>query len=73
MNYARQREQFGKQLREFQAIQMQIAELATKQRLPSIGGNDVYAEAGGLISYGQTNAESFRRLASYIDKILKGA
>ncbi len=30
MNYARQREQFGKQLREFQAIQMQLAELATK-------------------------------------------
>ena len=50
----------------------QIVDLAAKQRLPSISGYDAYAEAGGLMSYGQANTESVRRLASYIDKILKG-
>jgi ABC-type uncharacterized transport system substrate-binding protein len=51
----------------------QIAELAAKNRLPSISGYRNYAEAGGLMSYGQNPAESFRRAATYVDKILKGA
>jgi putative ABC transport system substrate-binding protein len=51
----------------------QIATLAAKHRLPSISGYRQYAEAGGLMSYGQSTAESFRRAATYVDKILKGA
>ena len=51
----------------------QIAELALKHRLPSIAGIREYPEAGGLISYGANNADGFRRAATYVDKILKGA
>jgi putative ABC transport system substrate-binding protein len=51
----------------------QIAELASKNRLPSVSGSREYAEAGGLISYGQNLADHFRRAATYVDKILKGA
>ena len=51
----------------------QIAELATKQRLPSIGEYGEYVEAGGLLSYGQNLRENSRRAATYVDKIFKGA
>ena len=51
----------------------QIAELAVKTRLPSISGAREYVEAGGLISYGDSRADSFRRASTYVDKILKGA
>lgn len=51
----------------------QIAELATKHRLPSISGYRNYVEAGGLMSYGPNSAGSFRRAATYVDKIFKGA
>jgi putative ABC transport system substrate-binding protein len=51
----------------------QIAELAAKNRLPSISGYREYAEAGGLMSYGQNLADNFRRAATYVDKIFKGA
>jgi ABC-type uncharacterized transport system substrate-binding protein len=50
-----------------------IAPLALKHRLPSITQPRVYVEAGGLMSYGQDIAESYRRAATYVDKILKGA
>jgi putative ABC transport system substrate-binding protein len=50
-----------------------IAELAMKHRLPSIGQLREYAEAGGLMSYGQELADNYRRAATYVDKILKGA
>ena len=53
--------------------QGQIAELAAKNRLPSISGYRTYAEAGGLMSYGQNIPANFRRAATYVDKILKGA
>jgi putative ABC transport system substrate-binding protein len=49
-----------------------IAQFAIKQRLPSMFGWSEYAEAGGLMSYGPNRAESLRRVAVYIDKILKG-
>jgi len=51
----------------------QIAELAAKNRMPSMFTyrNDV--AAGGMISYGLDLAEQHRRAASYVDKILKGA
>ena len=51
----------------------QIVELAAKRRLPSIGSYGDYAEAGGLMSYGQNLRENSRRAATYVDKILKGA
>ena len=50
-----------------------IAPLALKRRLPSISQPRIYVEAGGLMSYGQNTAESYRHAATYVDKILKGA
>jgi putative ABC transport system substrate-binding protein len=57
----------------FNQQQQQIAVLAEKYRLPSIEAVRGYAEAGGLMSYGQNLSESYRRAATYVDKILKGA
>jgi len=51
----------------------QIAELAAKNRLATIATFREYAEAGVLMSYGPNNPELFRRAATYVDKILKGA
>ncbi len=53
--------------------QKQIAELAIKNRLPSMYEVNRYVEAGGLMSYSANDAESYRRAAVYVDKILKGA
>jgi putative ABC transport system substrate-binding protein len=53
--------------------QRQIADLALKHRLPSIFALRSHPEAGGLMSYGPNATDNFRRAASYIDKILKGA
>jgi len=50
-----------------------IADLALKQRLPVISGAKESAEAGMLVSYGPDFPESYRRAATYVDKILKGA
>ena len=50
-----------------------IAELAARSRLPAIYSVKEYAEAGGLMAYGVNLGESFRRAATYVDKILKGA
>jgi len=50
-----------------------IADLALTHRLPSAGGSKEYAEAGGLISYGADFPDLFRRAATFVDKILKGA
>ena len=51
----------------------QIAELAAKNRLPSIYHTGAFAEADGLMSYGSIQADLFRRAATYVDKIFKGA
>ncbi len=51
----------------------QIADFAMKRRLPSILGEKGYAAAGGLIAYGPSATEVFRRAATYVNKILKGA
>jgi len=51
----------------------QIADLATKHRLPSIAGSREYVQAGGLVSYGTNLSDNYRRAATYVDKILKGA
>ena len=50
-----------------------LADLALKHRLPNIGGGKEYADAGLLMSYGVNYPEQFRRVAVYVDKILKGA
>jgi putative ABC transport system substrate-binding protein len=50
-----------------------IVDLAAKNRLPAIYPRREYVEAGGLVSYGPSHAELYRRAAAYIDKILKGA
>jgi putative ABC transport system substrate-binding protein len=50
-----------------------ISDLAIKHKLPSIYGVSDYVEAGGLLSYGASYSELFRRAAVYVDKILKGA
>ncbi len=50
-----------------------IVELATKSRLPTMFAEDVDVESGGLMSYGPNYPDLFRRAATYVDKILKGA
>jgi ABC-type uncharacterized transport system substrate-binding protein len=50
-----------------------IVELAAQSRLPAVYGAKENAEAGGLMAYGPNLRESYRRAATYVDKILKGA
>ncbi len=50
-----------------------LAELALKHRLPGMFGFRENADAGGLMSYGPNINEMFRRAATYVDKILRGA
>ncbi len=50
-----------------------IADLVSRHRLPTVSGFKEFAEAGGLIAYGQNFPDLFRRAATYVDKILKGA
>jgi len=50
-----------------------IADLAVKSRLPAIYADRGYVEAGGLMSYGPSLVDLYRRAAVYVDKILKGA
>jgi len=50
-----------------------LAELATKNRLPALYAFREHVEAGGLISYGPSLPERFRRAATFVDKILRGA
>jgi putative ABC transport system substrate-binding protein len=51
----------------------QIARLAAKNRLPSIASIREFPEVGGLMSYGPNFADMYRRAATYVDKIFKGA
>jgi len=55
------------------AVYPQIIDFAARQRLPSILNESSYARAGGLIGYGPSGGEMWRRAAHYVDKILKGA
>jgi putative ABC transport system substrate-binding protein len=50
----------------------QVADLAVKVRLPTIYSRPEYVEDGGLVFYGVSYTDLFRRAATYVDKILKG-
>jgi putative ABC transport system substrate-binding protein len=53
--------------------QKRIVDFALKNRLPSMFNRGEFVEAGGLMSYGADLAESYRRVAYFVDRILKGA
>ena len=55
------------------ANQKRIIGLALKSRLPSVYNNRTAVDAGGLMSYGADLADGYRRVAYYVDRILKGA
>ena len=55
------------------ANQKRIVDLAAKSRLPSMYFRREFVDAGGLMSYGADLADSYRRVAYYVDRILKGA
>jgi putative ABC transport system substrate-binding protein len=50
-----------------------IADLAIRSRLPAIFNLREFVDAGGLVAYGPNRTDEFRRAATYVDKILKGA
>jgi len=51
----------------------QLAQLTADNRLPAIYLRREFAEAGGLMAYGPSFSDNWRRAATYVDKILKGA
>ncbi len=55
------------------AERTQVVDLAAKSRLPAIYPQSEYVEDGGLMIYGASITDLFRRAATYVDKILKGA
>jgi len=50
-----------------------LVDLAAKNRLPAVYGSREFVDAGGLMAYGPNFADMFRRAATYVDRILKGA
>jgi putative ABC transport system substrate-binding protein len=54
-------------------IYKRLAGFALKSRLPSIYNNTEAVDAGGLMFYGADVVDSYRRIATYVDRILKGA
>ena len=50
-----------------------FAALAAQQRIPVISGWQEFARAGGVMSYGPNVAKTYRRISSYVDKILRGS
>jgi putative ABC transport system substrate-binding protein len=55
------------------ANRQRVVDFALKNRLPSIDGGRASVEAGGLMFYGADLADSYRRIAYFVDRILKGA
>jgi putative tryptophan/tyrosine transport system substrate-binding protein len=52
---------------------IRVADFALKSRLPSMFNNSETVDAGGLMSYDADQADSYRRVAYFVDRILKGA
>jgi putative ABC transport system substrate-binding protein len=50
-----------------------IVDFAAKSRLPAMYPNNLFVDTGGLMPYGTNSADLWRRAATYVDKILKGA
>jgi len=50
-----------------------VVELAARHRLPTVFGSREFVVAGGLMAYGVSYPDSYRRAASFVDKIFKGA
>jgi putative ABC transport system substrate-binding protein len=57
----------------FNTNRVRLSELAAKYRLPAMYETSEYVDAGGLMSYGPSLADLFRRAADFVDKILRGA
>jgi putative tryptophan/tyrosine transport system substrate-binding protein len=57
----------------FLSQRQRLAELALRNRLPTMFATRDYVDAGGLMSYGESIADFYRRAAFYVDKIIKGA
>ena len=55
------------------AQRVRVAQVAQTQRLPTVGLFRSLPEAGGLMSYGPDLRDVYRRVAGYVDRILKGA
>ena len=56
----------------FTAHRYRLADLLIRERVPAVFISSEYVEAGGLMSYGPSLADQYRRAATYVDKILKG-
>ena len=54
------------------SVRESIANFANKMRVPMVSGWREFAEAGGLASYGPNRVETARRIAYFVDRILKG-
>jgi putative ABC transport system substrate-binding protein len=57
----------------FTSERRRLVDLAAKSRLPAVYPQRAFVDAGGLMGYGPNVADLFRRAATYVDKILKGA
>jgi putative ABC transport system substrate-binding protein len=57
----------------FFAVRHRIVQLAAKSRLPGVFDTRAFVDAGGLMAYGPSLPDEFRRAATYVQKILKGA
>jgi putative ABC transport system substrate-binding protein len=57
----------------FNVNRARLIQFAARTRLPAVYYSSFYAEAGGLMAYGSSLEDSYRRAATYVDKILKGA
>jgi putative ABC transport system substrate-binding protein len=57
----------------FERERKRLVDLAAKHRLPAVYTSREFVDAGGLMSYGANSADLYRRGATYVDKILKGA
>lgn len=57
----------------FAANRVKLVQFAARKRLPAVYFFKLFADAGGLMAYGGSVEDSYRRAATYVDKILKGA